>query len=158
MDHQNDLQPNMDVISQIESSGGTDTRDSSAGARGKFQVTPVALKEWNQHNLDEQLSFADLKDNASNLKVASWYFNRIADHYIPHYGLEPTMDNVLAMYNYGPHAVALAKGDLSKMPEETQNYIQKYKELSASQVSPTPLGPTLAVEAAPVKPKSGRVI
>ncbi len=124
-----EVKVNMDVISQIESSGNPNAINHSSGARGLCGLTYGALVDWNnQHKTKYKMD--DLYNPDINMEIASWYMNEQLPTYFSHYEIEDTLDNRLAAYNWG--FFHLAKHH--KMPKETRNYIIKYhlieKELS----------------------------
>ena len=158
------FQPNLEAIKQIESSGNPKAFNKASGARALYQITPVVLKEWNQHNPDEKYGLDHLFNPDINTKIAAWYFDRLANHYAPHYGIDPTPENILGMYNWGMgNMKKFAAGEIKSMPLETTNYIQKYKALSEAPVAATaPLADTLIPEiqkeVPPTRRGSGRTI
>jgi len=115
---------NLDIIRQIESSGNPLAYNSASGACGAYQITKPCLEDYNQHHKGSELSRNALFSEEQGRKVALWYFGQIK-RYLRHYGLKPTLENQLFAYNAGIGRVV--KGI---MPEETENYIAKYKRLS----------------------------
>ncbi len=154
--------PNLEAIKQIESSGNPTAFNKGSGARGLFQITPVVLKEWNQKNPKEKYSTKQLFDPEVNTKIAGWYLDRLANHYAPHYGIEPTTENILGMYNWGMGNVKkLKEGKIKAMPPETTNYIKKYNLLSSGTAPLAPslvTAPAIAKEVRPTRRGSGKTI
>lgn len=114
---------------------------SPKGARGKMQIMPIALKEWNNDHPNEQYTLNDLFDSKINIKIGTYQLRKIEDHYLPAYKLSITPENILASYNWGPYNVGEklkrdVKGERDKgIPRETRNYIAEFKNLE----DPTPL-------------------
>lgn len=113
----------MAVIEEIESSGNPLAFNERSKARGLYQITPICLEEYNNfkgtsYNVD------DLFDSHINETIASWYILERIPQMLRHFGFEVTISNVLWAYNAGIGRVV--KGF---MPNETVNYIKKYKEM-----------------------------
>lgn len=92
---------NINNIIMIESSGDPKAYNESSGARGLMQITPKVLKEWNSLNSSQQHTLDDLFNEEINIKLGSWYLDRIKDHYLPHYGLKGSIENIIVAYNWG---------------------------------------------------------
>jgi len=121
---------NIGKIISMESSGDPLAYNEYSEARGLMQITPIVLEEWNQFNSSQQHTLEDLFNPEINKKIGTWYLGRIKNHYLPHYGLEETIENILIAYNHG--IVNLSKmeneKDFDSLPLETREYIEKYKE------------------------------
>jgi len=115
----------MDILSGIESSGNPLAVNSESGAIGLYQIMPKgkkgALDEWNMYHPKEQHSDDDLYDKAINSKIAFWYMNDRIPKMLKYYKHEDTPDNRLIAYNAGISRVG------GKLPDETTQYLKKYK-------------------------------
>ena len=121
-------------VIQAESSGNPNTYNKKSGAIGLMQITPIVLKEWNLHYheqylqnapiIDQRYNIGDLYKSSINVTVGTWYLKRIWNHYLPHYKLEQSLENLLACYNFGIGNVKNGKN----FPRETVNYIKKIKK------------------------------
>lgn len=114
----------LNVIKQIESSGNPKAFNKISKARGLHQITPVVVKEWNNFNPKEKYADDDMFDEAINTKVANWYMNKRIPQMLKHFKHEDNDDNRLIAYNAG-----IAHVGKKQLPEETVNYIKKYKSL-----------------------------
>lgn len=104
-----DLPPGvLDALWQVESSRGTNMKDSPKGAQGHFQFTPAAAKDYglkNPYDLSESADAAarylrnELNRNGGDLRRA------------------------LAAYNWGPEA--LRKGGMNNLPRQTRDHISR---------------------------------
>ena len=129
------------IVIQIES-GGNPYAISKDGCLGLMQISPIVLKEYNENQWvtlsyypdghwaerrrnGDDYKWADLYNPEINIIIGTWYLKRIWFHYLPHYKIPQTIENLLWVYNAGI-------GNLVKgiMPKETKNYIKKYKELA----------------------------
>lgn len=117
----------LDIIKQIESSGNR-WAVSCKGARGLHQITECVLHEYNVR-FKTKYTLKDLHNPEVSQKIASWYFDRI-DEMLHFYGYKQTINNRLICYNAGIGVLVSEKG----IPQETVNYIKKYKKLSKRQV------------------------
>ena len=136
-DEIDDLVP---YIIMLESSGNPNAV-SKAGCIGLMQINPKgALAEWNEY-ISVEVSYwrgstpfyschnvGDLFNPSINVKIGTWYLKRLKNHYIPKdkYSIEL----LLACYNAGPTRMRKLNWDWKKAPQETINYIRKYKELA----------------------------
>jgi hypothetical protein len=109
-----------DRVYQIESSGNPNAYNKSSHATGLGQITPIALKDWNQMNSD-QYSLPQLYDPQINQRVAYWTLTQRIPSMLQAYGKEVTPENVLWAYHDGIGNVR--KGKKSAAAEE---YIRRY--------------------------------
>lgn len=119
-------------ISKIESNGNPKAR-SNKKARGLMQITPIVLKEWNILHPNKMYNLNDLFKPKINKKIGIWYLNRIKDIYLPSSNLYPTIDNILAAYNFGIdnlEGVGDARENFSELPKETRNYLNKFYRMN----------------------------
>ena len=116
---------------QVESSGNPNAYNKKSKARGLMQITPIVLEEWNQNHPKEKYKEKELSKPEVNKKIGSWYIIRITDRYLPSYGLEKSLENVAAAYNWGIgnlRKTGDARENFDRLPKETQDYIGKLKQ------------------------------
>lgn len=113
---------NLDHIKDIESGGDPLAFNKHSKARGLYQITPIALEEWNNFNKKKRYSRDDLFNPKVNEEIASWYMQKRIPQMLTHYKKPVTVDNILASYNFGIGHVV----DDSPLPQETKDYIKKY--------------------------------
>jgi hypothetical protein len=82
---------------------------SPKGAQGLMQLMPAAQKE---------MRVTDPFDAMQNVRGGTGYFAKMLERYKGNEAL------ALAAYNWGPGNVDKVGGDLSKMPQETQDYVK----------------------------------
>lgn len=117
-------QVDMSIIAQIESSNNSNAYNKRSGAIGLCQITPIVLKEFNQH-FHKHYTKTDLFIEQVNILVADWYMNTRIPTMLSIYGIEDNIRNRLIAYNWG---IGHLKNDIW-IPQETVNYIVKYEEL-----------------------------
>jgi hypothetical protein len=116
------------IVRNIESSNGQDTRISSAGAAGPMQVVPETARE-----IARKLGDKNFPTNGSDADVQAYMRGRAGDSYGAYYLGEQikefgSSDDALVAYNWGPQNARewIAAGrDMSKLPSETQAYLAK---------------------------------
>ena len=127
---------NLDIISVIESSGNNMAYNFKSGATGQYQITETALKDYNKHARENELTelnLSDMYEPKYAYMVSNWYLNEHIPDLLWDYGIPDTITSRLIAYNYGI-------GNLrkwfkhgchwNKLPLETRHYIQRYfKEL-----------------------------
>jgi len=121
----------VEKIIERESSGNPKAHKKSTGAIGLMQITSPVLKEWNVYHPKERYTKYQLFDPEINRKIGEWYlFKRIEEHYLPFYGLEASIENKIAAYNWGIdklRKIGDAAENLEKLPSETRKYIEFVK-------------------------------
>ena len=113
----------LDALIQVESSNNPNAVNKKSGARGLGQITSVALADWNQFNKDKY-SMDDMFNPQKNMRVTNWYLMRQIPHYLEHYGLPSTVENVLWAYNAG---IGRVRDNVK--PQETVEYISKIQNI-----------------------------
>jgi soluble lytic murein transglycosylase-like protein len=106
-----------------------------------MQISHSVLTEWNEDEshkkwdcafnkcFNSQHSDPQLFIPEINKQIGTWYLKRIWEHYLPHYKIPQTIDNLLIAYNWGIGNLNKwykAGADYKKLPTETKNYIKKY--------------------------------
>ena len=117
------LEVDLDKIATIESSNNPKAYNPITEAYGLYQITAPCLTDFNTAHQYESYTLNDMFDPIKSRKVAEWYMNYKIPKYLKHYEIEDTIENRLRAYNSGIGTVV--KG---KLPDETKNYIKKYKE------------------------------
>ena len=115
---------NYEVLSQIESSGNPKAENKLSGARGLYQITEPALKEFNTFN-KAKYTPDDLFNPMVNQTIAKWYMDKRIPEMLTYYKIPITVENQLHAYNAGISHVI--RGEL---PDETKQYIEKYLKLT----------------------------
>ena len=120
----------INIIIQIESSGNPNAYNEKSGAIGLMQITSIVVDEWN-NGWGFEYNVGDLYNPRINVRLGKWYLLRIKEHYLPHYKIPVTIENILASYNWGiGNVVKWHKkgGKFKDLPKETQQYIKKYNK------------------------------
>ena len=116
---------NLATISTIESSNNDEAYNEYSQARGRYQITPICLADYNQYHKDK-IHLNQLYIREYNERVASWYFNKRIPQLLKHYKLTDTVEHRLIAYNAGISYLIKHK----TIPTETKNYIVKYNRLT----------------------------
>lgn len=123
----------MNSIYQIESSMNPKAYNPKSKALGLGQITPIVVEDWNNMHPHAQTTHAQMIDPLANQKMSDWYMNQRAPQLLKHYGIPDTVENRLVTYNAGiGHTINYAKGGI--IPQETVDYIKKYKAAMAKKV------------------------
>jgi hypothetical protein len=93
-----------------------------AGEIGTYQLTPIAFKDLQRLNpAYKTMDFFSVASNDVLAKKAMMdYMSLLETHYAPHYGIKPTDENLLQMYNVGP--VAFSRG------KRNSGYVKTYNK------------------------------
>lgn len=114
----------LSIISKIESNNNPFAYNKHSKATGKFQITPVCLKEFN--NLcNKRYTMQDMFNANKNKEVAQWYLNLRIPSMLKHYKKEVNIINIIRAYNCGIKSVVR-----NYTTKETKDYIKKYNQLS----------------------------
>lgn len=120
---------NLEAIIKIESSGDPKAFNKKSGARGLCQITPICLEEWNARQGHRgRFEEKDLFNASINKMVANWYLNERIPAMLIHYALPVSLDFILGAYNFGIGNMKKIWNGEIKWPEETKNYIRKYRD------------------------------
>ncbi len=131
---------NINNFIQIESSGHSWAYNKGSGARGLMQIVPTVLDEWNHHHPSQKYEIDDLFNSEINIEIGTWYLDRIKNHYLPHYGLKDSIENIITAYNWGIGNLRNTREERDKdrrnggegefhIPSGTIKYIRRYKEM-----------------------------
>ena len=107
----------------IESSNNPKAYNWKSGAKGKFQITSICLKEYNNYHPNDKVHTKQLWDARVNTRIAKWMLNKRIPQMLRHYKKPVTIDNILISYNAGIAYVVHNK----RLPNETKEYLIKYK-------------------------------
>jgi len=122
----------LDVINSIikVESGGDNYAVSPRGAIGHMQITPIVLADYNLQNRTKYTE-KDLFDPEINKIVGTFYLEwleRYCGSNCPYWS-QMTKDEqkiiIAGAYNGGPERFKKFGWDLSKMPDETQDFVGK---------------------------------
>ena len=116
----------MKKIVTIESRNNPKAENPRTGAKGLHQIMKPTWEEMTQ-KMGVDWSWNEAFDVEKNTKVAEYYMNTEIPRLLKHFGIEDTIENRLAAYNWG--VGNLHRLGLEKAPQETLNYIEKYKSL-----------------------------
>lgn len=110
----------LDAIKHIESRGIADAV-SPKGAIGLYQITPIALKDFNRMT-GKKYKKDDLYLIWVNHEIARWLLTKRIPQLLKAKKKSITVENLLTAYNAGHTYVG------KRLPKETQNYIRKYRK------------------------------
>lgn len=116
-------------LTQVESSNNPLAHNKESGARGLTQITPIAWKDL-VRVYPEKYAGIDYESNIFDPNTAYEAGNdylKIVKGYLKHYGMEESIENMLAAYNWG--IGNLRDKGIEKAPKETRDYITKIKAL-----------------------------
>jgi hypothetical protein len=113
----------MNIIAQIESNNNPSAWNKSEDGRGRFQINPICLREWNNFHPREQYTPDDLWNDEVNTRIAIWFMKTRIPSMIKHFGKPDTVENRIIAWNAGINYVKTGK----EIPATTKNYIKKYR-------------------------------
>ena len=116
----------MKRIAALESSNNPKAENPRTGARGVCQIMEETWEEMTQ-KMGVDWPWAEAFNEEANKEVGDYYMNTEIPRLLKHFGLDDTIENRLAAYNWG--AGNLNRIGLEKAPQETLDYIEKYKSL-----------------------------
>lgn len=106
-------------------SSGIPNKESPVGARGLMQIMPATWNEQTKKIYGKPLSFDLAFDPKINRTVGTHYLKEIQKTLKNWTHKEPSIEQILASYNGGMGRLRKNNFDVSKMPEETRNYVTK---------------------------------
>lgn len=109
----------LQALVQIESGGDPDAK-SKKGAFGLFQLMPATAAKpgFGVVPIEGPLEEASAEEQE---RFAREYLTALIDRF-------GSLELGLAAYNAGPGKVAKVKGDISKLPKETKDYLEKFRK------------------------------
>lgn len=119
-----DLPSLIDRLIQTESSGDPQAT-SPRGARGLMQIMQPTWKEWSANVFGKELSFDKAYDPDLNQQVGTAYLKWIQETLRTWMDREPGVEHILSAYNGGIGRLRRLGFDVSKMPSESRNYVNK---------------------------------
>lgn len=126
----------LEIIEQIESGGNPLAFNKKSGATGAFQITEIALRDFN-NEVGSRLTMKDMKKAEKAAHVAIWMFEERLPYFIKKYGLNDSELTRIAIWNWGVgNTVKWSKegSEFNKLPKETRNFYEKYKRISGNKV------------------------
>lgn len=122
----------LDIIHQLESSGGTNPKARIAnevGALGDYQMRPAAFKDiqrmfperWKRKKFEEVMLGQDAREAAGD------YLEFLSVSLANDYGIAPNADALLGAYHSGP-------GNLKKLGPAGLDYMNKGLDMMAQKV------------------------
>lgn len=108
-------------IMAIESGGDIFAFNPRTSATGPYQITPICLKDYNEHGDGGHYYMIDLADVQISKRIAYWYINTRIPSLLGAFGVPDGVDTRLWAYNGGIKAVK--RGFMAK---ETRDYIERY--------------------------------
>lgn len=102
---------------------------SISGAIGNMQIMPVTLEDWNKQHPKENYTINDLKNESVNIKIGVWMITKRIPEILKSENIPLTINNILIAYNWGSGNLVnwyRSGAVVSKLPNETQQYICKY--------------------------------
>jgi len=115
---------NMRRIAEIESGNNPKAENPRTGARGLCQIMKSTWEEMTR-KMGVDWPWEEAFNEEANKEVADYYMNTEIPRLLRHFGIEDTIENRLVAYNWG--VGNLHKLGLEKAPQETLDYIEKYK-------------------------------
>lgn len=113
----------MDRIMMIESGGRAEAYNPKSKATGLYQVTPIALADFNSLN-NEHYSLKDMRNPQKCGRVAYWMMEKRIPDLLMHFRLQDDVRHRIWAYNAGIKAVID-----KRMPLETRLYLEKYEAM-----------------------------
>ena len=115
------------AVIQAESNGYSKAV-SNMGAKGKMQIMPETLRDYNKKHKTNYTE-EDLMNPITNEKIGRWYLVDRLPKIIDYKKIPLSLYTVLASYNRGAENVRewIIKqgGEFHAQPKETQNYVKK---------------------------------
>lgn len=118
---------NPQAVAYVESRGTPRSqllKPGAAGEIGTYQIRPVMFQDL-QRLMPRKYGTLDFFNVASNDNMSRQamqdYMSLLETHYAPHYGINPTDENLLQMYNVGPRGFAKGK--------RNPGYVATYKNV-----------------------------
>lgn len=123
---------NLDALAMIESSNRPSAFNPKTKATGIFQITPIALKDFNSE-VGSSLRLKDMYIEEKNAHVAIWTLEERIPQFIKAYNLKDDLLTRIAIWNWGiDHTIKWhrAGAEFKKLPKETRDFYKKYKMIT----------------------------
>ena len=114
------------AIAKIESSGNPLAHNKRDDSRGLYQITPIALADYNQMHAAKRYTMEDLWNPIINETIARWMFEQRIPQLLHHFNKPDTIKNRIIAYNCGISCVVK-----DRIPKVTKNYLKKYRTEAA---------------------------
>lgn len=119
----------LSAIAYIESSGNPLAvrevgRDHSYGL---YQISPIALKDWNQTHPSQRYGIKELLNPEVNATLARWLFTERLPNLLRAYGRPVDAPHLILAYNCG---ISCAKAE--RWPATSKAYLAKYRKIVAT--------------------------
>ena len=119
-----DVYIDMQKIRMMESSGNPKKYNTTSKAKGLYQITPIALLEWNNFHPSNKYTSDQLFVSTIHSEIAHWYMNHRIPQMLRAYKREDTVANRLISYNAGIDYVVRKL----PLPDETKEYRRRYNK------------------------------
>lgn len=118
----------LNAISFIESSNNPRAINKDEGSFGLFQISPVALKEFNQR-VGANLTMKDMLREEKNAHVAIWLLEVRIPELLAFYKKPLTVKNQIISFNCGISCL-----DRKELPKTTKDYLAKYRRITGEEI------------------------
>lgn len=122
-----DIEIDMDIIKQIESSGNEYAYNESSGSKGLYQLREICIEDYNLYHTSNKIDYdndEDMYDPLINEHVANWYITERIPGLLKSIDKDVTLENILVAYNAGYRKLISDES----IPQKTKDYIVKYAE------------------------------
>lgn len=114
----------LSIIAEIESSDNPLAYNPKSGARGLYQISEVALLDYNTWHKGSEMPLISLYSPILAYKVANWYLSIRIPQMLKFYGFPCDIEHVLWAYSAG-----ISNVRKRIKPKETRDYIKKFWKL-----------------------------
>lgn len=122
----------LDALAMIESSNKPWKFNPKTKATGLFQITPIALKDFN-NEVGSSLKLKDMYIEEKNAHVAIWTLEERIPQFIKVYKLKDDLLTRIAIWNWGIDNTInwhRSGAKFRELPLETRNFYKKYKRIT----------------------------
>ena len=75
------------------------------------------------------IQVSDLFNPQTNVEIGTWYLRRIWNHYLPHYNLEQSIENLIISYHDGPKNCWKYRQGKRKLGPNMRSYLKRVMRL-----------------------------
>lgn len=118
----------LDALAMIESSNNPRAINRDEGSYGLFQISPVALKDFNER-VGASLTMKDMLKEEKNAHVAIWLLEVRIPELLAFYKKPLTVKNQIISFNCGISCL-----DRKELPKTTKDYLAKYRRITGEKV------------------------